>query len=216
MCVCAKINCSFRELLKVLFSVCYSNIMYWHQHITCLCTSFSFYWILVFPISFFLLALGECQQNPPKVNLMMKMTTVSSSTWITFHRSVTLFALEHIMMNFFLFARMLSIASVVVKGWQTKKKCLSLLACAWSNCSQVFSLLLLLFEDCLVCHDPPSARISPSKENLPPPCRSTAGWACAFAKSKFETMHAHGGHTEGWSSECSAWAPALDSAGLWH
>ena len=33
----------------------------------------------------------------------------------------------------------------------------------------------MLFEDCLVCHDPPSARISPSKENLPPPCRSTAG-----------------------------------------
>ena len=33
----------------------------------------------------------------------------------------------------------------------------------------------MLFEDCLVCHDPPSARITPSKENLPPPCRSTAG-----------------------------------------
>ena len=48
----------------------------------------------------------------------------------------------------------------------------------------------MLFEDCLVCHDPPSARITPSKENLPPPCRSTAGWARAFAESKFETMHA--------------------------
>ena len=33
----------------------------------------------------------------------------------------------------------------------------------------------MLFEDCPVCHDPPSARISPSKESPPPPCRSTAG-----------------------------------------
>ena len=33
----------------------------------------------------------------------------------------------------------------------------------------------MLFEDSLVCHDPPSARISPSNDNLPPPCRSTAG-----------------------------------------
>ena len=66
----------------------------------------------------------------------------------------------------------------------------------------------MLFEDCLVCHDPPSARISPSKENLPPPCRSTAGWARAFAESKFETMHAHGGHTEGWfRQQCFAARP---------
>ena len=67
-CVCAKIYCSFRDILKVIVSVCYSNIMYWHQHVTCLCTSFSFYRILVFSISFFLHALAECQQNPPKVN----------------------------------------------------------------------------------------------------------------------------------------------------
>ena len=33
----------------------------------------------------------------------------------------------------------------------------------------------MLFEDSLVCHDPPSARISPSNDSLPPPCRSTAG-----------------------------------------
>ena len=33
----------------------------------------------------------------------------------------------------------------------------------------------MLFEDCPVCHDTPSARISPSKESPPPPCRSTAG-----------------------------------------
>ena len=60
----------------------------------------------------------------------------------------------------------------------------------------------MLFEDSLVCHDPPSARISPSNDSLPPPCRSTgqtcARWARAFAWSKFETTH--GGHTdlEGW------------------
>ena len=33
----------------------------------------------------------------------------------------------------------------------------------------------MLFEDSLVCHDTPSARISPSNDSLPPPCRSTAG-----------------------------------------
>ena len=71
----------------------------------------------------------------------------------------------------------------------------------------------MLFEDCLVCHHPPSARISPSKENLPPPCRSTAGWARAFAESKFETMHAHGGRTEGWfRQQCFA----ARSGCTWH
>ena len=40
----------------------------------------------------------------------------------------------------------------------------------------------MLFEDSLVCHDPPSARISPSNDSLPPPCRSTAGMRVLSAR----------------------------------
>ena len=40
----------------------------------------------------------------------------------------------------------------------------------------------MLFEDSLVCHDPPSARISPSNDSLPPPCRSTAGMRALSAR----------------------------------
>ena len=40
----------------------------------------------------------------------------------------------------------------------------------------------MLFEDSLVCHDPPSARISPLNDGLPPPCRSTAGMRVLSAR----------------------------------
>ena len=40
----------------------------------------------------------------------------------------------------------------------------------------------MLVEDSLVCHDPPSARMSPSKDSLPPPCRSTAGMRALSAR----------------------------------
>ena len=40
----------------------------------------------------------------------------------------------------------------------------------------------MLFEDSLVCHDPPSARTSPSNDSLPPPCRSTAGMGALSAR----------------------------------
>ena len=40
----------------------------------------------------------------------------------------------------------------------------------------------MLFEDSLVCHYPPSTRISPSNDSLPPPCRSTAGMRALSAR----------------------------------
>ena len=42
MCV-QKYIAGFRDLLESYCQSYYSNIMYWHQHITYLCTSFSFY-----------------------------------------------------------------------------------------------------------------------------------------------------------------------------
>ena len=95
----------FSEIfLKVIVSVYYSNIMYWHQHITYLLHLIFFLLHFVF-FFFFLLFTGtgwkSTEPTQSKWWRMMKMTAVSSSTWIAIHRSVMLFALEHIIMYCF-------------------------------------------------------------------------------------------------------------------